>query len=264
MMKALWLTLLLACSTPALATEDGLLPPDPAAPAESSASTSSNEPERVPVRASFAPQAHRDIERVLAGPDFKQHEDGGVSWRLRHLPEPEKPQQPTSLAWLRPIIAVIAFLFSHILWVLLAIFIALVLWHGRRWVGLFKLPERTEAAELAAIQHRRQPVAEVPLPADVAAEAEVLWRGGDVRAALSLLYRGAVQSLRSRTTPPLPDSATERENLMLVRASQAREVAEDFALIVRAWQAEAYAGQHPADFPALLQSFRRRFAGARA
>jgi hypothetical protein len=86
-----------------------------------------------------------------------------------------------------------------------------------------------------------------PLPVDVAAAALDLWRAGHGRAALSLLYRGALIQMQVRHGLELPAAATETE---VLRRAQARLPTEAWTLLAEtttAWEGLAYAGQAPAE-----------------
>jgi hypothetical protein len=98
------------------------------------------------------------------------------------------------------------------------------------------------------------------LPADVASAARRLWKSGQRRDALALLYRAGVVALARQLQTTLPPGATEAECL---RASRRLPQAEDrqlFAQVVRVWQYAAYAQRDPDEdeFEALLQQLQQR------
>lgn len=80
-----------------------------------------------------------------------------------------------------------------------------------------------------------------------AQQALALWQAGQGRAALSLLYRGALQTLQEERGLVLPDSATEGECLSLVRGLNYPELSQYFAELTRTWQNVAYAERLPSD-----------------
>jgi hypothetical protein len=203
--------------------------------------------------------AGHDIHEVLKGPDFNVP-SSGPELHFKHPPKADAPTPQRHLPW-----ALSLGRFAGVLlWVLLGVAVVALLWHWRRWAGLFASVTTPAEPELPPAQIRRQALAEdSPLPADVLAAAEACWAAGDRRAALSLLYRGALAVLQQRAHLQLPDSATEQDSLRQVRASQPKELVEGFSLIVRAWLAEAYGGEHPADFAPLAQAWRQHFSGVR-
>ncbi len=83
------------------------------------------------------------------------------------------------------------------------------------------------------------------LPQDIAAAAEQLVRKGELRKALSLLYRGTLFRLIQNYHLEIPDSATEGECMHLVRASSLSEEADYFYDLTRQWLQTAYAHTTP-------------------
>ena len=81
------------------------------------------------------------------------------------------------------------------------------------------------------------------LPRDIAAAARALARRGDVRAALSLLYRGALSRLVHEHTVPIRAASTEGECLRLAARVLPDAGSAYFARLVAAWQTEVYAGR---------------------
>jgi hypothetical protein len=101
------------------------------------------------------------------------------------------------------------------------------------------------------------------LPPDVAAAAQALWDGGRQREALALLYRASVEAVAARLGAPFPPGATEAECLRRARRLPDAEFTGEFARMVRAWQAAAYAWRFPdaQAFADLLAGWRRQFGG---
>jgi hypothetical protein len=85
------------------------------------------------------------------------------------------------------------------------------------------------------------------LPADVPARARELFRQGEVRAALALLYRGALAELVHGRGLDLPPGATEGECLRAARRTGGD--VEGFARLTRAWQRAAYKADLPGEEP---------------
>jgi len=102
------------------------------------------------------------------------------------------------------------------------------------------------------------------LPEDVVAEARVRFAAGDASAALSLLYRGALLKLVRGFGLRVPPGATEGECERLARVELDAELANDFALLTRAWIFCAYARVTPAPeaFAELCQRWLPRLGGA--
>jgi len=78
------------------------------------------------------------------------------------------------------------------------------------------------------------------LPADIANSARELLEQGDLRAALSLLYRGALARFIQQGCPRIPASATEGECLALVIDARSPAESEYFRTLTEAWIRLAY------------------------
>ena len=71
-----------------------------------------------------------------------------------------------------------------------------------------------------------------------------LWLAGERRAALSLLYRGALSRLVHSYEVAIGDASTEGDCVRLARAALPRERSEFVAALVQAWQLAVY-GDRP-------------------
>ncbi|HEX6999129.1 MAG TPA: hypothetical protein VF322_13395 [Gammaproteobacteria bacterium] len=85
------------------------------------------------------------------------------------------------------------------------------------------------------------------LPADVPGEALRLWRAGQRRRAMSLLYRASVFAVVDRHGVRLPENATEGMCIAAVEQQADAARAEFFRKLVAAWMWCAYAGRDPDD-----------------
>lgn len=118
-------------------------------------------------------------------------------------------------------------------------------WRGRR--RLVNMP--TSVSGLALAPER--------LPADIIAGARACWAQGQARAALSVLYRGAiVQLLVSGMS--LPESATEGDILRRAAPRLDRNALVGLEQLVQAWQRLAYAHREPGldEFEKLCADYR--------
>jgi hypothetical protein len=101
---------------------------------------------------------------------------------------------------------------------------------------------RSKAA--AAVSHVRDlDVRPQSLPDDIGAAAWALWQAGQVPAALSLLYRGALSRMIHRFDVPITASATEGECLVLARGRLEPGALRYVTQVVRAWEANIYGGR---------------------
>ncbi|RLJ16820.1 hypothetical protein DJ031_15210 [bacterium endosymbiont of Escarpia laminata] len=99
------------------------------------------------------------------------------------------------------------------------------------------------------------------LPEDLVRQAEVLLLAGEGRAALSLLYRGALSVLVFRFHLQITIGATEGECLCQVESSQNFSAAVFFRRLTAAWQGMAYGHRLPSagELEALCQDWDRVF-----
>ncbi|MDR7335701.1 DUF4129 domain-containing protein [Roseateles asaccharophilus] len=95
------------------------------------------------------------------------------------------------------------------------------------------------------------------LPDDIGAAARVLWLRGEQRAALSLLYRGALSRLVHTHGVPIRAASTERECLTLAAQRLAPASQAFLVQLVTGWQGVAYARRAlpPEALEALCQGF---------
>jgi len=101
------------------------------------------------------------------------------------------------------------------------------------------------------------------LPADIAGECRSLLRQGEVRGALSLLYRGVLVALLEHDQLEIPDSATERECVERVRAVCPAAESAYFARLTGLWIGAAYDHQTPDEqqMTGLCGEWERLFGG---
>lgn len=162
-----------------------------------------------------------------------------------------------------PFIALLSEIFGFFakfgLWILLAVLIVFVILRFSQW----RLPllERLRLRSAAAEPQVEDDAVPEALPDDVVAAARALFARGAVRAAMSLLYRGACSGLPLRPGVTLTPGATESEILRHVRAIEDRTVRDALSDVVRNWQRTAYAAELPdaAGFEAVAA----RYAAAR-
>jgi hypothetical protein len=102
------------------------------------------------------------------------------------------------------------------------------------------------------------------LPADIGAAARALWQRGEARAALSLLYRGALSRLVHAHAVPIRSASTEGDCLRLASRSVSGEASAYFGRLVRAWQLAVYGAHQPdeASVHALCDEFDARLGPA--
>jgi hypothetical protein len=136
-----------------------------------------------------------------------------------------------------------ASLLEIVVWTAVFGVIAYLLYHLSRnaeWmqnlIGLRQERRRELPSELFGLDVRAE-----SLPDDIAAEALLQLRQGQLRRALSLLYRGSLIRLISEHQLDIPGSATEGECQRLVERRRGAEEADFFSRLTQLWLITAYA-----------------------
>jgi hypothetical protein len=210
------------------------------------ASTENQVPMLVPGQLS---SARGDMIDILEGPDFRRFETRKV---LRPVFNPEEDSEPP--AWLRWLLGSLGRIAS---WIANAT--EIVLWTACI-VGMLALarfwPRMKASLRRGAMRLTRKQAAiygiipdlpAEPLPDDIPGHATVAWRRGLHRDALSLLYRGALQSLSKRFQLPLYASHTEIESVELCQARCPAVVGHYFNRLTHAWMRMAYGHRQVSD-----------------
>ena len=184
------------------------------------------------------------VDQLRADPLLSgKHMEHRLRWKDDDAPKkPDKPKPDLSIfKWLASLASFINDTSRFLLWGLLAVLVALALVSVRHVVQL-RAFRRAKAA--SAVSHVRDlDVRPESLPDDVGAAAWALWQSGQVPAALSLLYRGALSRLIHRFEVPISAASTEGECLDLARGRLAPEALRYVTQLVRAWQASTYGGR---------------------
>jgi len=160
--------------------------------------------------------------------------------------EPEKKARKRAddaswLAWFASLARFINDTSRFLLWGIVVVLVALALVSARHLVQL-RAFRRAKVA--SAVSHVRDlDVRPESLPDDVGAAAWALWQAGEVPAALSLLYRGALSRLIHKFNVPITASATEGECLDLARGRLETTALRYVTQVVRAWEANIYGGR---------------------
>lgn len=192
-----------------------------------------------------------DLEQVrkdpLLAPDIVRNE-----WQLKN-PRKQTESNWKHPAWLKTFADALATLFSGGAWLLLGLIVLAILLTAPRWLPWFRsLGQRVEEESFAT--ESRASAQETPLPSDIVGSARALWRSGQTRDALGLLYRAAVRRLDGFLGGTLPPGSTEAQCLRMARRLDAPDFQESFQSLVRTWQRAAYAHRLPSDeeFESLL------------
>jgi hypothetical protein len=206
---------------------------------------------------------------VRADPDL-----GGTkkerTWRLRDPSRPDPPTPP--LPWLVALARWLAESGRVLVWLLAAIAFAALVVAARRWLAVHGDAIGSRGARLPS-HVRELDIRPESLPADIGAAVRELWLAGDRRAALSLLYRGALSRLVHSYAVAIGDASTEGDCVRLARTALAPQRADFVTALVEAWQLAVY-GARPlatehvlglcADFDRFLPAVAAPASGAEA
>jgi hypothetical protein len=226
--------LALACAL-ALAAAAQAAPVAASAPASGIATEQA--PGFVPGARALAVEAAVDKLRddpLLAG----RHATHTLEW----ISEPEKRKKPDPVPewfkWIESFMRFVNDTSRVLVYGLVAVAVAVLLVSARHLVQLRAGRRRAKAS---AISHVRDlDVRPESLPEDVGAAAWALWQSGQVAAALSLLYRGALSRLIHRHAVPIAASTTEGECLELAQGRLAPAALRYLTQLVRAREANVY------------------------
>ena len=187
--------------------------------------------------------------------------------RLEWQPKPSRRKKidadPSWLKWFASLARFINDTSRFLLYGIVLVLVALLLVSGRHLIQLRSFRRRAAAA--TAVSHVRDlDVRPESLPTDVGAAAWALWQAGQVPAALSLLYRGALSRLIHRWHVPIAASTTEGECLELARGTLEPGAQRYLTQVVRAWEASTYGNRQlsPAMGETLCTGFATRLDAA--
>jgi hypothetical protein len=221
-----------ACACTLARAQDGAASAPAAPPPASAAADAAARAARI-----AAAVARLDADPLLSG-KHKEH-------RLHWVDDEDNEMRPGStrfLEWLKALAASLSDMSRFLFWGIVLVAVAVLLVTLRRVVHVRAF--RRRAAAEAAVSHVRDlDVRPESLPDDVGGAAWALWQAGQVPAALSLLYRGALSRLIHRFRVPITGSATEGECLALAGDRLPAPALRYVTQVVRAWEANTYGGR---------------------
>lgn len=194
-------------------------------------------------------QVREATEAVFHHPDLRRFEPGReLRFKRDDVPPDERPS--TNLDWWRAIVQAIAEGGRWAAWLLGAAAVALLLVYLRRWLAVRGDDDAKRVRALPS-HVRDLDIRPESLPDDVGAAARKLWLAGDARAALSLLYRGALSRLVHEQSVPVRAASTEGECITLASRHARADSSAFFARLVALWQLAVY-GAHPPESARVL------------
>jgi len=185
---------------------------------------------------------------------------------LRLKPDNDKKRRAEAPApWLVEMVRWMSEAGRGLMWLLGAIAIALLIVFAWRWMRVRADAVAGRAALLPPSHVNDLDIRPDSLPDDIAGNARALWQRGEQRAALSLLYRGALSRLVHDHGVAVRSASTEGECVVLARAALPAAGGAFFERLVGAWQVAVYAARWPdaASVAALVDGFDAHFAAKR-
>lgn len=168
----------------------------------------------------------------------------------------ERPQPKAGRPWMTDLGIWLAESGRLLVWALGAVALAMLLVGARRW--FFVHGSLSSRAKVVLPSHVRDlDIRPESLPDDIAGSARALWQRGEHRAALSLLYRGALSRLVHEHAVPIRAASTEGDCVALAARSLPSEASGFFQGLVQAWLLSVYGARTPDD--ALVMSLCDRF-----
>ena len=192
-----------------------------------------------PVRPLDAARVEAAASAVRADPDL-----GGIrkesTWRFRDRGPADAPTPPPP--WLVMLARWLAESGRFLVWLLAAVALAVIVVTARRWLLVHGDSIGARGARLPS-HVRELDIRPESLPADIGAAVRELWLAGERRAALSLLYRGALSRLVHSYQVAIGAASTEGDCVRLARAALPAPRGDFVTALVDAWQLAVYGGR---------------------
>lgn len=184
------------------------------------------------------------ITEVLATEEFNQYTT--ETFWLPRLKKSENRQEDTGgLEQFQLIAELIAESMRIIVWIAVAALVVILFIYRDRWLPLFRVKGDQKPAYHPPDALFGLELTPESLPADIPAAALQALNAGKSRAALALLYRGALSVLLNRDGMELRGSHTEGDILRLADPILEKHRSRYLHQLTRQWQLTAYAHQEP-------------------
>lgn len=200
-------------------------------------------PPALPADAPTRQQVEQAAATVRQHPDLpgKRKEK---TLRLRKTDDKKETNKNSSWAWMRDLARWLAEPARVLIWLAGIVLVALLVVGIRRWAlvrrGLSHDHRHAAPSHVQSLDIRPE-----SLPEDVGRAAALLWQRGEHRAALSLLYRGALSRLVHAHAVPIAAASTEGECVALATQRLDAQRSAFFARLVGAWQLAVYGARLP-------------------
>lgn len=166
--------------------------------------------------------------------------------RFRWKGSDQQPATPRTMpAWLTRFALFTAESLRYVVWLGALVGAALLVSYLVRVTRETDAPAGFDTAGLRPTHVQDLDIRPESLPRDVGAAARALWLAGEHRAAVALLYRGALSRLVHGHNLPIRDASTEGDCLALCRASLAIDALGFVETLVRVRQRLVYGHETP-------------------
>lgn len=198
---------------------------------------------------SGAPITQKDVDRAVK--TLEQDPQLAPTRTVRTLKwrgdDRETPKRTTWGKWITDLFAWFAQGARVLVWLLIALLVAIIVLYLRRFFQSFGNAKRSTRAPDAPTHVRDLDIRPESLPDDIGAAAWALWQQGEHRNALSLLYRGLLSRLAHVHRVPIKDSSTEGDCLLLARHHLSAERTPYVSAMINVWQRAVYGATPPTD-----------------
>lgn len=202
-------------------------------------------PVKTPVIPESPEQLKKHITQVLQQPEF-QTDKVEKQWKYIGK-KPQTPQPQADSDWVKFLAGIVpglARFMEGLLWLLLASVMVWLYLKREHWLGWFE-PKAIATPFTPAQSLFGLDLMPESLPENLSEEAWKLWQAAEPRAALSLLYRGALARWVTRDRVVLGANATEGDCIRLFRATAPADTGDYFYQLTQAWLNTAYAQRQP-------------------
>lgn len=199
-------------------------------------------------------QVSREIETLRQDPDLGGlHKQKTLRFKQQDKPDKKAPESAPGnwWQWVRGFARWMTEAGRVAMWVGAAVLVALFLVGLRHWVRVRGGAVKGTATGPLPSHVRDLDIRPESLPERIGEAAAALWQRGEHRAALSLLYRGALSRLVHQHGVPIRAATTEGECMALAARRLAPERSAYIGRLVQAWQFAVY-GAHLPDTDSVL------------
>jgi len=161
------------------------------------------------------------------------------TWRFKRDDDEKMARRESPAPWLLELRRWLGEGGRALVWLLALAALAALIVGSRRWWSVHG--QALVAASTRLPSHVRElDIRPESLPAEIGAAVRAAWLAGEHRAALSLLYRGALSRLAHGLGVPIEDSSTEGDCIRLAEATLGDERSAFAARLIGAWQLAIY------------------------